>query len=260
MTPRAIDLNADVGESGTGLTDGTEEALIEQVTSVNVACGGHAGDDRTMAAVIELALRHGAAIGAHPAYPDRANFGRIVMPIEPAALEASLREQVDSLDRLARRAGAVISHVKPHGALYNRAAENPAVAASIARALEAWRGRIHLVGLAGSLMIDIWRRAGYAVLAEAFADRRYEPDGRLRPRSHADALLPAPEEAARQALGLALHHRALTHDGREVSVLADTLCIHGDTPGAPAIARAVRRALAEAGVPVRRPEQPGAGR
>lgn len=260
MSLHPIDLNADVGEDPAALARGAEAALIEQVTSVNVACGGHAGDGQSMAAAIRLARRHGAAVGAHPGYPDRARFGRVVMAIEPAVLEEALRSQVARLDRLALEAGAAMSHVKPHGALYNRAAADPGLATSIARAMEPWRDRVYLVGLAGSVMIDVWRRAGFTVLAEAFADRRYEPDGRLRARDQADARLTAPEDAARQALDVARHHRIVATDGRALAVQADTLCIHGDTPGAPAIAASIRRALAAAGVPVRRPVPPGAAR
>jgi UPF0271 protein len=243
-----MDLNADVGEDAAALADSREEALLRQITSANIACGGHAGDPATMEAVVRLAVRHGVAVGAHPGYPDRANFGRTVLDIPRDDLAASLYEQVRALGEIARRQGVSLAHVKPHGALYNAAASDPALAATIAAAAGRWSRDLTLVGLAGSDMLNVWRAEGFAVAAEAFADRRYEPDGSLRPRRFSDALLTDPEEAADQALEIAVRARVRAWDGVWVPIRAVTLCLHGDSPGAAATAAAIRRRLEAGGV------------
>jgi 5-oxoprolinase (ATP-hydrolysing) subunit A len=248
---RTIDLNADVGEKPQLLADGSEEELLRLVTSANVACGGHAGTRETMANVIAIASRHGVAIGAHPSYPDPAQFGRVEMDLPADALEQSISEQVATLVEVARAHGAQVHHVKPHGALYNQAAKSSTLASTIARALLPLRDTVTLVGLAGSTMLATWQGMGFRVTAEAFADRRYEPDGTLRSRRHADALLTEPGEAAQQAVDIVVHRRARTVAGSIVPVHAGTLCIHGDTPHAIAISRAIREALEEHGVEIR---------
>jgi UPF0271 protein len=230
--PRSIDLNADVGEDPAALADGREAALVGLVTSVNVACGGHAGTPESMAALVELARRCGAGLGAHPGYPDRDGFGRRDLALAPPELERTVAQQVEALLEIAAARGVAVRHVKPHGALYNTAARDRGVAASIAAGVRACGGDLVLVGLAGSVMLEVWREAGFRVAAEAFADRRYEPDGTLRPRRYADALITAPEAAARHAVELVA--------GRQKP---ETLCIHGDTPNACDIAREVRAAL-----------------
>jgi UPF0271 protein len=245
---KRIDLNCDMGELQEAIADGTQEALMRSVTSVNVACGGHAGDERTMKTTIEQALRAGVAIGAHPGYPDRANFGRLELKLAPSEIAASVYEQVRALAEVAKQCGAHMGHVKPHGALYNRAVRNRELAEAIAEGVGRWRRDVLLVGLAGSSMLDVFKKARFAVAAEAFADRRYEPDGTLRSRKFEDALIRDPKEAARQALGMAERGVVIACDGTEVSVDAQTLCIHGDTPGAPEIAATVARTLGEAGV------------
>jgi UPF0271 protein len=245
---RRIDLNADVGERPDALADGREEALLRQLTSANIACGGHAGDAASMDALIRLSARHGIAVGAHPGYPDRAQFGRTVMEIPPDRLQASIREQVAALAEAARRHGARLAHVKPHGALYNAAAGDPALAGLIAAAVADVIPGATLVGLAGSAMLVAWRTAGFAVAAEAFADRRYEPDGTLRPRRFPDALITDPDEAAAQALAIARDGRVTAWDGRAVSVRADTLCVHSDTPGAAETVAAIRRVFRDHGI------------
>jgi 5-oxoprolinase (ATP-hydrolysing) subunit A len=243
-----MDLNADVGERPDALADGREEALLRQLTSANIACGGHAGDAASMDALVRLAARHGIAAGAHPGYPDRANFGRAVMEIPPDRLRASIREQVAALAEAAGRHGVRLAHVKPHGALYNAAVNDPALAGLIAAAVAAAAPGAILVGLAGSAMLDAWRVAGFAVAAEAFADRRYEPDGTLRPRQFSDALITDPDEASAQALSIARDGRVTAWDGTAVPVRADTLCVHSDTPGAAEAIAAIRRSFRTHGI------------
>jgi 5-oxoprolinase (ATP-hydrolysing) subunit A len=245
-----IDLNCDMGELPEAVADGTQEALMRSITSANIACGAHAGDEQTMKTTIEQALRWKLAIGAHPGYPDRANFGRVELKLPLNEISASVLVQVRALVEIAKRCGARVVHVKPHGALYNQAVRNRELAEAIAKGVARWSRDVVLVGLAGSPMLDVFREAGFAVAAEAFADRRYEPDGTLRSRKFEDALIRNPEEAAWQALGIAERGVVIASDGSEVRVNAQTLCIHGDTPGAPEIAATVARALREAGVKV----------
>lgn len=179
-----------------------------------------------------LALERGVRIGAHPGYPDRANFGRIEMALSPAEIEETVFEQIGRLDAVVTRLGGQITHVKPHGALYNVAARNGDVAAAVGAAVRRWNSAIPVFGLAGSAMLEVWRRMGLRTVGEAFADRRYEADGTLRNRKFADALITDPAAAAAQALRFA----------REGT--AETICVHGDTPGAVEILRACRAALA----------------
>jgi UPF0271 protein len=245
---KKIDLNCDMGELPEAIADGTQEALMPSFTSVNIACGGHAGDERTMKTTIEQALRWRLAIGAHPGYPDRVNFGRLEMKIPAEAVVEAVFEQVGALAHVAAACGAHLVHVKPHGALYNHAVRNRELAEAIAQGVAQWSRDVVLVGLAGSPMLDVFRKAGFTVAAEAFADRRYEPDGTLRSRKFEDALIRNPEEAAWQALSISERGLVIASDGSEVSVDAQTICIHGDTPGAVKIAETVARTLREAGV------------
>ena len=252
-----IDLNCDVGEIPALIDDGTDERLLKQVTSANIACGGHAGDDATMTATVRTAMRHGCAVGAHPGYEDREHFGRLRLDLPEEKVTALVRDQVLRLRAVAEAHGTALVHVKPHGALYNAAVDDTALAGAIARGVsEAFApGRSGvllpvLVGLAASPCLEVYRRLGYRVAGEAFADRRYEPDGRLRSRSLPGALLEDPDEAAAQAVAIARDRRVLASDGSRIGVNADTLCLHGDTPGAARIAAAVRAALAGAGVTV----------
>jgi len=247
---KRIDLNCDMGELPEAIADGTQEALLRSITSANVACGGHAGDEQTMKATIEQALRAGVAIGAHPGYPDRENFGRVELKLPPKQIATSVFEQVCALAEVAEQCGARVTHVKPHGALYNQAVRNRELAEAIAEGVARWRRDVVLVGLAGSPMLGAFREAGFAVAAEAFADRRYERDGTLRSRKFDDALIRNPEEAAWQALGIVERGVVIASDGSEVAVEAQTICIHGDTSGAVQIAAAVARALRKAGIGV----------
>jgi len=245
-----IDLNSDVGESYGAWVMGQDEELIPLVTSVNVACGAHAGDPSIMAHTVALAKSHGVTLGAHPGYPDREGFGRRDISLSADQLEASILFQLGALQAFARDADTAMRHVKPHGALYNRAARDGGVARAVARAVRRFDPSLVLVGLAGSALLDAGRTEGLKVAAEAFADRSYEPDGSLRARRYDNALLPDPEAAAEQAVSIVVLAKAVAHDGSTVPIRADTLCIHGDTPGAPEYARAVRAALEAAGVTV----------
>jgi 5-oxoprolinase (ATP-hydrolysing) subunit A len=245
---KRIDLNCDMGELPEAIADGTQEALMRSITSANVACGGHAGDTETMRATIEQAQRFGVAIGAHPGYADRENFGRLELKLPPTEVAESVFEQVRTLAQIAESCGAQVVHVKPHGALYNQAVRDRELAGAIAQGVARWRRDVVLVGLAGSTMLEVFREAGFTVAAEAFADRMYEPDGTLRPRKFKDALIRDPEEAAQQALDMVERGSVTASDGSEVALKAQTICIHGDTPGASAIAAEVARALRVAGV------------
>ncbi len=247
----SIDLNCDMGELPELLADGTQEALMERVSSVNVACGAHAGDEQTMDQTIQAALRHGLAIGAHPGFPDRAGFGRHPLPMSAEAIERTVFDQVTRLARAAARRGAAIGHVKPHGALYNLAARDASVALAIARAVERFGREVILVGLAGSIMLEAFREAGFRAAGEAFADRRYEADGTLRNRALAGALLTDPAEAAAQALRITRDGCVLAADGSRVAIAAETICVHGDTPGAARIAAEVVAGLRAAAVEIR---------
>lgn len=223
-----IDLNCDMGE----LEDAAHEAaLMQYITSANIACGGHAGDEQTMERTARLAMERGVKIGAHPGYPDRANFGRLEMDMPAEAIAETVREQIARLDAVVRRLGGEIVHVKPHGALYNVAVKNAEVARAIARGVSQWNARTPIFGLAGSPMLNVWRGMGMVAVGEGFADRRYEADGTLRSRKFSDALITDPHEAAAQALRLA-------REGK-----AETVCVHGDTPGAVEILRACCEAL-----------------
>jgi UPF0271 protein len=247
---KRIDLNCDMGELPEMLADGTQEALMRYVTSVNVACGGHAGDEAMMRATIDQATRHGVAVGAHPGYEDRENFGRLEFHLRPEEIRDSVYRQVLALRTVAEKCGARVTHVKAHGALYNQAAKDPAIALAIAAGLRLCAQDLVMVGLAGSLMLQEFCAAGFRVAAEAFADRRYEKDGSLRARKFRDALLDKPEDAAEQAVRIAMGQGALTREGESVPIEAQTICIHSDTPGAARIAEAVRRKLEDAGIKI----------
>jgi UPF0271 protein len=250
--PIRIDLNADVGESFGPWPMGADAELIPLVSSVNVACGAHAGDPATILRTVALAAAGGVAVGAHPGYPDLAGFGRRDLDMTADELRSSLIVQIGAVQAAARVAGTSVRHVKPHGALYNRAARDPALAATTAEAIRDLDPALVLVGLAGSVSIAAGRAAGLRVSAEAFADRAYEPDGSLRSRRLSGALL-GPDAAAIQAVGIARDGCVIATDGSRLDVAADTICIHGDSPGAVEIARAVRAALASAGIAIGSP-------
>jgi UPF0271 protein len=248
VSAATIDLNADVGEGA-----GDDGLIVPLVTSVNVACGFHAGDADTMRRTIRLALRHGVAVGAHPSYPDREGFGRRALARPPEAVRDDVLYQLGALEALCRAEGAVLRHVKPHGALYNAAAEDQALAAAIAGAVRAFDPALLVVCLAGSSMAGVVRALGLACAEEAFPDRAYTPRGTLVPRGQAGAIIEAPGEVAERARRMACEGTALAVDGSAVAVAADTICLHGDSPGAAQAAAAVRGALLAAGVELRAP-------
>ncbi|HEX7949540.1 MAG TPA: 5-oxoprolinase subunit PxpA [Candidatus Limnocylindrales bacterium] len=249
--PVDIDLNADVGESFGPWPMGDDPRLIPLVSSVNVACGFHAGDPLTIERTVRLAVAGGAAVGAHPGYPDLAGFGRRELAMPAAELEAAILYQVAAVAAFARDAGVELHHVKAHGALYNAAARHEAVAETVARAVRRWSRDVVLYGLAGSRLLDAGRAAGLAVAAEAFPDRAYEADGSLRSRSRPDALLTDSAAIAARAVSMARDRRVVAVDGSVVQLDAETLCLHGDNPGAAEHAAAVRAALEAAGIGVR---------
>lgn len=232
-----IELNADIGE---GYDD---TALMPFVSRVSVACGGHVGDADSMIAALRVASEYDVAVGAHPSYPDRAGFGRRPLGATPDQVAAWVLEQTEALAEHAARLGMRLSHVKPHGALYNVAAVDVAVAAAIVRAVAAVDPGLQLIGLSGSLLIAEGRVAGLAVLNEAFVDRRYHASGQLVSRETPGAVLSDPELAAHQALALAEGRPLGTTDGGNLQVAADTLCLHSDNPHALPIARAVHAAI-----------------
>ena len=246
-----IDINADLGESPEALASGADFELMRYITSANVACGGHAGDEDTMRQTVEAAKKLHVAVGAHPSYPDRENFGRLESPMPPAALESSVRQQIASLVRVAGRFGVRLVHVKPHGALYHATNKDREIAMAVGRAVKEIDPQLVMVGQAGAPALEVWRGMGLRTATEAFADRAYERDGTLRKRILPGALLDTPERAAQQALGIALNHKVVAGDGSGMPLVAQTICIHSDTPGAAAIAREVNQRLKAAGVQVR---------
>lgn len=248
-----IDLNADVGEGFGAWALGEDEGLIPQVSSVNVAAGMHAGDPVVIERTVALAVRHGVAVGAHPGYPDLAGFGRRAMNLAPDEIEASVLYQVGAVAAFARSAGTELRHVKAHGALYDRAARDPAAARAVAAGTRRFSRQLVLVGLAGSELLAAGLDAGLPVAAEAFADRAYEPDGTLRARYLDGAVLDDPDAVAAQALAIVRDASVRTHDGSLLRLRADTVCVHGDVAGAAARAHAVRQALEAAGVMIRAP-------
>jgi 5-oxoprolinase (ATP-hydrolysing) subunit A len=238
----SVDLNADVGE---GMDDAQ---LLPYVTSANVACGAHAGDPVTMDQTVELALSRGVRVGAHPGYPDRANFGRVALEMTADEIENLVVYQVSALAGFVRSRGGRLTHVKPHGALYHSGAEFPDVARAIAEGVRRVGTNLVLIGAAGSLLIGAGLDAELPVAEEAFADRRYRADGTLVPRGSAGALITDPDEAAEQAVGLARDGAVVAEDRSRISVRADTICLHGDTPGAAEIARRIHEKFRIAGI------------
>jgi UPF0271 protein len=232
-----MDLNADIGEGG------DDASLMPYLTRVSIACGGHAGDAASMKAALQLAAEYGVVVGAHPGYPDRAYFGRRALATAPEEIRAWVMQQTETLAGVASRLGLRLAHVKPHGALYNLAACDAEVAAAIAGAVAALDSGLALIGLSGSSLVEAGRAAGLRTLAEAFADRRYRADGRLVSRETSGALITDPAQAATQARRLVRGEAIAALDGSLILIAADTLCLHGDTPGAQLIAQAVHAAL-----------------
>jgi 5-oxoprolinase (ATP-hydrolysing) subunit A len=251
MTSKAVDLNADMGESFGAWTMGDDAALMPWITSVNVACGFHAGDPATIAQTVALALRHDVAIGAHPGLPDLQGFGRRTMQVSEQQVYEMTLYQAGAVRAFAEAAGARLHHVKAHGALYNMAAKDDALSRGLVRAVKALGDGVQIYVLAGSTMEAVARDAGLAVRCEVFADRRYMSDGTLAPRTRPDALITDEAESVAQVLAMVREGTLVAVDGTTVSVRADTVCIHGDKPTAVPFVRALRAALGAASVSVR---------
>ena len=242
----SIDINADLGEG-----DVSDAEILRVVSSCNIACGGHAGDSASMRATVAAAIENCVAIGAHPSYPDRGGFGRRSGFLAGADLLASLVEQIRSLSSVVEEHGAALHHVKPHGALYNDACADAELADVVANAVVKACGRVFLVGLPNSELQQAASRRGLPFLAEAFIDRAYLADGHLVPRSEPGAVHQSLASIEAQAISLARDHSVTSIDGQRVSLSADTLCVHGDTPGAAKAARVVRDALEQQGIEIR---------
>ena len=237
-----MDINSDMGEINRLLDDGTYEKLMNYVTSINVACGGHAGDETMMAAMVALAKEKGVNVGAHPSYPDKENFGRIDMDMDQNELLDSVRDQIQLLVDIGAENGVELTHVKPHGALYNRAVNDEGVAQTIGKAIMQVNPSLKVMGLAGSNMLTVFKTLGLEPVGEAFADRSYESDGTLRNRKYDDALITDPDKAAFQAKNM-VEGTVISFEGKAIEMNAQTICIHSDTPNAVAIAEAVREEI-----------------
>jgi UPF0271 protein len=245
-----IDLNCDMGESFGRWELGADAAIMPHVSSANIACGAHAGDAAVMRRTLRLAREHGVACGAHPGFADLAGFGRREIPITAADAADLVLWQIGALDAIARAEGIKLRHVKAHGALYNMAARDRALADGIAAAVSQFDRSLVFFGLAGSGMLEAGRRAGLTVAAEGFADRSYEPDGSLTPRTVAGSVIRDVGEVVSRAIRMVRDSRVVARNGAEVRLEVDTICVHGDTPGAAALAKALREALDDAGVRV----------
>ena len=243
---RSIDLNCDMGERFD-----SDAAIIPYVTSINIACGYHAGDPATMRKTVGLAADHSVAIGAHPSLPDRANFGRRVMQVTTQEVYDLVLYQAGALAAFARAVGAAVTHLKPHGALYNMAAKDAAIAQAIAEATRDFDPACNLVGLAGSQLIKAGENAGLRTASEAFADRTYQANGSLTPRDSVDALIHDPAAAAERVLKMVLQGTVTSQQGTEIPLRADTICIHGDSPGAAEMAKTIRERLQREGIDVK---------
>ncbi|MGC5257449.1 LamB/YcsF family protein [Gordonia sp. DT218] len=244
-TDLVIDLNADLGEGV-----GDDEAMLEVVSSANVACGFHAGTPAELIATCRSAADAGVRIGAQVSYPDRSGFGRRFMDVAPDDLTADVIYQIGALDGIARAVGAEVSYVKPHGALYNSIVKHEGQADAVVAAIVELGGSLPLMGLPGSVSLRRAAQAGIPFITEAFADRGYRPDGTLVPRTEPGAVLTDSGEIARRVVGLIADGTVTAVDGSVIAVDAESVCLHGDTPGAVAHARAVRGALREAGISI----------
>lgn len=247
MTLR-VDLNADLGEGA-----GHDDELLRLVTSASIACGFHAGDAETMRAAISAALANGVAVGAHPSLFDRENFGRKELPVSAEDVHAAVRYQLGIFDAVAEALGARANHVKPHGALYNMAARDAAIADAVARAVAETNEKLLLFALPRSELARAGERHGLRIGREVFADRNYLPDGALVPRTRPDALLHDAGEAATRVVRMLREGVVRSVDGNDIEVAADTICVHGDTPGAVEFARKLRAELERAGVSIAAP-------
>jgi 5-oxoprolinase (ATP-hydrolysing) subunit A len=248
--PLSVDLNADLGESFGRWTLGDDRAVLECITSANVACGGHAGDPDVMRRTVRLARDAGVAVGAHPGFADLAGFGRRELPLTPLEVENLVLAQVGALTAIAAAEGVRLQHVKPHGALYNMAVRDRPLAEAIARAVHALDADLLLFAAPGSELQSAGAKAGLAVTAEGFADRSYEPDGSLTPRSRPGAVIEDADVAADRAVRMVRDGVVASRGGEEIPMRIGTLCVHGDTPGAALLARRLHEALTGQGIKV----------
>ena len=245
-----VDLNGDVGESFGAYTVGHDERLMSSITSVNIACGYHAGDPSVMRATVQHAVEHAVAIGAHPGFPDLVGFGRRPLRASPAEVEDLVLYQIGALSGFVHAEGGQLTHVKPHGALYIMASEERPIADAVARAVKAFDAGLVLFGRSGSSLLDAGQAAGLKVASEVFADRAYEPDGRLVSRATVGAVVVEPATVVERAVRMVTRGVVAAVDGTPVSVRADTICVHGDTPGAAELSASLRTGLEAAGVGV----------
>ena len=252
----AIDLNADLGESFGAWHMGDDAGVMPWITSANIACGFHAGDPAIMRATVALCLEHGVAIGAHTSLPDLQGFGRREMKVPPNDVYAQTLYQLGALHAFVRAAGTHLHHVKPHGALYNMAARDRALAHAVAAAVRDFSPTLILVGPAGSALVDAGRATGLRIQQEGFCDRRYRADGSLLPRSQAGAVIDDIDAAAAQAVSIATRQEAMAGDGSMLRIEADSLCVHGDRADAAAFAERLHQALTDAGVQVAAASRP----
>lgn len=249
----SIDLNCDMGESFGAYTIGHDEELMAYVSSVNIACGFHGGDPAVMRRTVQLAVSKNIAVGAHPGYPDLQGFGRREMKVSPQEAYDMVLYQVGALTAFVKAAGTRLHHVKPHGALYNAAAKDAALAAAIARAVKDAGDDLVFVGLSGSVMIREAGMLGLRTASEVFADRSYQDDGTLTPRASPHAMIEDPEVAARQVLRMVQHKTVTTISGKDIPVTAETVCIHGDGRSALSFARAIVHLLQQHHVSIKTP-------
>ncbi len=246
-----VDLNCDLGESFGAYTMGMDAEVIPNVTSVNVACGYHAGDPLIMEKTVALAKQHGAAIGAHPGFPDLMGFGRRQMVVTPEEAGAYVKYQVGALMAFAKGHGLRLQHVKPHGALYNMAAKDEKLAEGICKAIYSIDPELIFMGLAGSVMLEAAERIGLKTASEVFADRAYNDDGSLVARSKPGAVIHDPEAAVARAVKMAKEGKVISINGKEIDIRADSICVHGDNPKAIETVIKLRNALIEQGVEVK---------
>jgi 5-oxoprolinase (ATP-hydrolysing) subunit A len=246
-----VDINSDVGESFGAYTIGHDAGLMRVITSANIAAGFHAGDPSVLRDTIRLAKTHGVAIGAHPGFPDLAGFGRRELNATPREVEDLVLYQIAAVQGVAAAEGVAVQHVKPHGALFNMAVRNADLAAAIARAVAALDRSLILFGLPGSEILRAGRAAGLRVAAEVFADRAYEPDGSLMSRRKAGSVIHDAAAVAARAVAMVTGRSVVASDGSVVPLEADTICVHGDTPGSDALAASLRAGLESAGVLVK---------
>ncbi|TGD77122.1 LamB/YcsF family protein [Hymenobacter wooponensis] len=253
--PHAVDLNCDMGESFGAYSLGHDEAILPFITSANIACGYHAGDPAVMKRTVRLALQHGVAIGAHPGLPDLVGFGRRDMAISPEEAYDMTVYQLGALAAFVRAEGGTVHHIKPHGALYNMAAVNPALAEALAEAVYRVQPEACLYGLAGSALISAGQKLGLSVAHEVFADRTYQPNGTLTPRRQPNALISDPAAAIAQVVRMVKEGRVRALSGEDVAIQADTVCIHGDGAHALEFAQQIRARLQQEGIAVRAQHQ-----